>query len=96
MCSLISIIGAFVLLAAMLVFGANILTSRRRGAMAGDNPWEAWTLEWATSSPPPVENFDVCVGMLLVWHLPARHALVMDHPVLRAVYALFALASYIV
>jgi len=25
--------------------------------MAGDNPWRAWTLEWATSSPPPLENF---------------------------------------
>jgi heme/copper-type cytochrome/quinol oxidase subunit 3 len=28
-----------------------------RGAPAGDNPWNAWTLEWATSSPPPHQNF---------------------------------------
>ena len=30
----------------------------RRGAIAGDNPWDAWTLEWATTSPPPIHNFD--------------------------------------
>ena len=32
--------------------------SLRHGALAGDNPWNAWTLEWATSSPPPAHNFD--------------------------------------
>ncbi len=36
---------------------SNILISLRRGQPAGDNPWQAWTLEWATGSPPPVENF---------------------------------------
>ncbi len=30
----------------------------RQGKLAGDNPWDAWTLEWATTSPPPVYNFD--------------------------------------
>ena len=29
-----------------------------RGEIAGDNPWDAGTLEWATSSPPPPQNFD--------------------------------------
>jgi cytochrome c oxidase subunit I+III len=33
------------------------LRTLRRGALAGDNPWNAWTLEWATSSPPPAYNF---------------------------------------
>jgi heme/copper-type cytochrome/quinol oxidase subunit 1 len=33
------------------------LRSRRAGAPAGDNPWNAWTLEWATTSPPPPTNF---------------------------------------
>jgi cytochrome c oxidase subunit I+III len=32
--------------------------SLRSGEVAGDNPWDAWTLEWATTSPPPPENFD--------------------------------------
>ena len=35
----------------------NLLRSLRRGAMAGDNPWQAGTLEWATTSPPPPYNF---------------------------------------
>jgi cytochrome c oxidase subunit 1 len=30
----------------------------RRPADAGDDPWDAYTLEWATTSPPPVYNFD--------------------------------------
>ncbi len=55
--NLLSTIGAFVLLAAMIAFLVNIVASLRHGAAAGDNPWDAWTLEWATSSPPPPENF---------------------------------------
>ena len=34
-----------------------MLWSLRHGARAGDDPWDAWTLEWATTSPPPAENF---------------------------------------
>jgi len=32
-------------------------TALRRGEPAGDDPWDAWTLEWATTSPPPPYNF---------------------------------------
>jgi cytochrome c oxidase subunit I+III len=39
------------------VLVANIVRSLRAGAVAGDNPWSAWTLEWATTSPPPPDNF---------------------------------------
>lgn len=53
-----STIGAFVLAFSILVFIGNVLYSLRRGAVAGDNPWDGWTLEWATSSPPPIHNFD--------------------------------------
>jgi len=56
--NLISTVGAFVLAIATLVLVWNLIVSLRRGQSAGDNPWEAWTLEWATSSPPPVHNFD--------------------------------------
>jgi len=55
--NLVSTIGAFVLGFAMLLFLANIAWSLRHGAPAGDNPWQAWTLEWATTSPPPEHNF---------------------------------------
>ena len=44
--------------ASMLPFLWNIFISLRSGKPAGDDPWEANTLEWATSSPPPPYNFD--------------------------------------
>ncbi|HTW86575.1 MAG TPA: cytochrome c oxidase subunit I [Candidatus Binataceae bacterium] len=56
--NLLSTIGAFVLLFSMLVFIWNVFISLHEGALAGDNPWGGWTLEWATSSPPPTDNFD--------------------------------------
>ena len=43
---------------AVLIFAYNFIASYRRGQVAGDDPWDAWTLEWATSSPPPVYNFE--------------------------------------
>jgi cytochrome c oxidase subunit I len=55
--NMISTIGAFFMGAAALVFIWNLIVSLFRGAIAGDNPWQAWTLEWATTSPPPHENF---------------------------------------
>jgi len=54
----ISTIGAFVLGLSVLVFVWNIASSARGGQLAGDDPWDAWTLEWATSSPPPPYNFE--------------------------------------
>jgi cytochrome c oxidase subunit 1/cytochrome c oxidase subunit I+III len=36
----------------------NIVISHRRGAVAGDDPWDADTLEWSTTSPPPEFNFE--------------------------------------
>jgi cytochrome c oxidase subunit 1 len=38
---------------------ANVARSAKRGVLAGPDPWKANTLEWFTSSPPPVNNFDV-------------------------------------
>ncbi len=55
--NLLETIGAFVLAGAMLVLFWNIYVSLRHGSVAGANPWDAWTLEWATASPPPVYNF---------------------------------------
>jgi cytochrome c oxidase subunit 1 len=40
-----------------LVFLYNALASMKRGAIAGDDPWGAGTLEWSTTSPPPRYNF---------------------------------------
>ena len=43
---------------AIVVFLWNVARSLRRGAPAGDDPWGGYSLEWATSSPPPPLNFD--------------------------------------
>jgi heme/copper-type cytochrome/quinol oxidase subunit 1 len=56
--NLISSVGGLISALAVLVFIVNIVWSLRRGALAGPNPWDAWTLEWATPSPPPPHNFD--------------------------------------
>jgi cytochrome c oxidase subunit I+III len=53
----LAILGVLLMTAAVLIFLANVLQSLRRGQLAGDNPWGAATLEWSTSSPPPVYNF---------------------------------------
>ena len=49
--------GAFVIALATLVFLVNVAISLRHRVPAGDDPWQAHTLEWATSSPPPRHNF---------------------------------------
>jgi cytochrome c oxidase subunit 1/cytochrome c oxidase subunit I+III len=56
--NLISTLGAGILTLGILVFCVNLLVSLRLGLPAGDNPWNAWTLEWAAASPPSRENFD--------------------------------------
>src|ERR1700721_4653884 len=43
--------------AAQLIFLFNLIWSRFKGPIAPDNPWEATSLEWSTSSPPPFDNF---------------------------------------
>ncbi len=56
--NMVSTVGAFFMAAAALLLVWNLAHAFRRGPVAGDNPWKAWTLEWATTSPPPHENFD--------------------------------------
>ena len=55
--NLIVSIGAFIQAVGILVFVANLILSYWKGARAGNDPWDAWTLEWLTSSPPPAYNF---------------------------------------
>jgi cytochrome c oxidase subunit 1/cytochrome c oxidase subunit I+III len=56
--NIISSAGAVLMAVGTLVLIWNILRSLRHGKVAGRNPWQAFTLEWSTTSPPPVENFD--------------------------------------
>ncbi|MGK2929208.1 MAG: cytochrome ubiquinol oxidase subunit I, partial [Acidimicrobiales bacterium] len=55
--NLLSSLGAFLLGASTLPFLWNAWHSWRHGDIAGDNPWDGHTLEWATPSPPPAGNF---------------------------------------
>ncbi len=57
--NLITSIGSFIFAVGILLFLVNVAVSLRRGRVAGPNPWDAPTLEWATSSPPPPYNFAV-------------------------------------
>jgi cytochrome c oxidase subunit 1 len=55
--NLIVTIGVFFQTAGVLAFVANLLWSLWKGEPAGNDPWDAWTLEWSTSSPPPDYDF---------------------------------------
>ena len=56
--NLIATLGVPFQIAAVLIFMVNVVISLRRGERAGNDPWDAWTLEWATASPPPAYNFE--------------------------------------
>src|SRR5206468_1372695 len=49
--------GAYILAVGLLIFIYNFLIAGRRGAIAGNDPWRAGTLEWSIPSPPPEYNF---------------------------------------
>jgi len=54
----ISTVGAFLMGISVVLLLVNVVWALRHGEIAGDNPWDGWSLEWATSSPPPEHNFD--------------------------------------
>ena len=57
--NLIVTLGTFIQGIAILIFVVNLIFSYFKGRLAGNDPWDAWTLEWAVSSPPPAYNFAV-------------------------------------
>ena len=56
--NLIATLGVPIQAAALILFLINVVLSLRRGKPAGNDPWDAWTLEWSTTSPPPAYNFE--------------------------------------
>lgn len=64
--NLVSSVGAFVIAIGVFVFIVNIVQTTRKGAVAPLDPWDARSLEWMTTSPPKVHNFDA---------IPTVHAL---------------------
>ncbi|HTY78012.1 MAG TPA: cytochrome c oxidase subunit I [Candidatus Bathyarchaeia archaeon] len=57
--NLITTLGVPIQIIGVLLFVVNVIVSLRKGEPAGADPWDAWTLEWATTSPPPPYNFEV-------------------------------------
>ncbi|MGA9532648.1 MAG: cytochrome c oxidase subunit I [Anaerolineales bacterium] len=55
--NLLMTVGAFIVALSVLFFIINFIISVRREAVHDNDPWDAYTLEWATSSPPPSYNF---------------------------------------
>jgi cytochrome c oxidase subunit 1 len=50
-------VGAFIIAVGGIVFILNVVNSLKHGDVAGANPWDSGTLEWAADSPPPHYNF---------------------------------------
>jgi cytochrome c oxidase subunit 1 len=68
--NLLASIGAATIALSVVVFLINLAMSLRTGAVAGDDPWQVESLEWATSSPPPPYNFlyiPVVQGRTALW-----------------------------
>ena len=63
--NLMSTVGAVLTGLSILPYVWNVIVSLRKGEVAGDDPWEGNSLEWATTSPPPHHNFH---------HLPEIHS----------------------
>ena len=70
--NLLSSVGVAFQVAGVAFLLWNMIRSFRQGALAGSDPWDAWTLEWTTSSPPPEYNFaelPVVRGRRPLWDL---------------------------
>jgi len=57
MWNMVETVGMVFQVAGLLCFVWNVIQAYRHGEEAGPDPWDAWTLEWATTSPPPAYNF---------------------------------------
>jgi len=55
--NMMATVGAFIIALSVLIFIINVIKSLRNGEVAGEDPWDARTLEWTIPSPPPPYNF---------------------------------------
>jgi len=93
--NLVASLGAVLIAAAVVVMIADAIVALRSGALAGDNPWNAGSLEWATSSPPPAANFihpPTVAGRDPVWDNPPDQPVVVGlRPDVRDVLVTYVL-----
>jgi cytochrome c oxidase subunit 1 len=81
--NLLATIGAATIALSAVVFLVNVVVSLRRGALAGADPWGGETLEWTTTSPPPVYNYEyipVVEGRSANWARSADPPVVVGLP----------------
>ena len=96
--NMLSTAGVFVIGISILVLLANILSSLRSGQPSGPNPWNAWTLEWATSSPPPEHNFETVPpvrGRRPLWDLAHAESAGTARPVQRTSTIKLSMAVFV-
>jgi cytochrome c oxidase subunit 1 len=77
--NLLATIGAVTIVSSVLLFLFNVMRSLTAGQPAGNNPWDAETLDWSTSSPPPSYNFahiPIVQGRSALWHRTADRPVV--------------------
>lgn len=53
----LSTVGTWIMLLGFITIAVYLVQSLRNGTKAPSNPWNARSLEWMTSCPPPTENF---------------------------------------
>jgi cytochrome c oxidase subunit 1 len=80
--NLVSTVGAFLLATSLLLFIIVAIRAMRNGFPAGNDPWDARTLEWSVSSPPPGYNFrrlPRVTGLDAFWSQKQRPTSTDDH-----------------
>jgi heme/copper-type cytochrome/quinol oxidase subunit 1 len=78
--NLLASLGALLMACAVVLFLVDVARALTAGAEAGDNPWDAGTLEWSTASPPPNSNFldpPTVAGREPLWDNPPNQPVVV-------------------
>ena len=75
--NVVSTVGAYIMAVSTIPFVINIVWSVFKGPKAARNPWQALTLEWQTSSPPIIENFE---EEPILWAGPYEYGIDTEYP----------------
>ena len=101
MLNMVATVGSVIANLGGLVFVANAFLSQWRGRVAGADPWDGPTLEWACASPPPAYNFahtPVVGGLVPLWEsagaLPVMDGLAIDRREVLVTSAIDAVPQY--
>ena len=62
--NIVAFVGAILMAAGAVAIVGLLLPALRSSEVLPDDPWDGFTLEWATPSPPPVGNFVEPIGRI--------------------------------